>query len=293
MTVTKVEAYIEASVKKTEEIKNFNETDSTLKEGAGKKLLRKIDSINYPIYCTEETVKSAGAIKLENNDIFLISFPNSGIELLKNIILQLLDIEINDEYNFPTIEYFGSSVIDIYPPPKYLQTYLNFNLCPKLNNCKVIILIRNPKDVVCSMFKQIPGNEDIKLPSKDFTEFMNAFLEGETEYGDYFTHLQSLLPLIDDKKNFILTYEQTTADLVTTITKLGKFLNLQDKVSDQKSLFKIVEEVTLHNEFNYNYTIKEWKKYFTEEESLKIDEKFNLFFKGTIIEDIFDKKMEW
>ncbi|CEF70084.1 Sulfotransferase 6B1 [Strongyloides ratti] len=293
MTVTKVEAYIEASVRKTEEIEKYNKTDSTLKEGAGKKLLRKIDSINYPVQCTEETVKSARAIQLDTNDIFLISFPNSGIELLKNIILELLDGKVNDEYNFPTIEYFGSAVINIYPPPKYLKTYLNINLCPKLNNCKVIILIRNPKDVVWSMYKCITDKNDISLPSKDFDEFLNAFLKGETEYGDYFIHFQNLIPLIEDKNNLLLTYEQTTSDIVTTITKLAKFLNLHDKVSDQKKLFQIVEEVTLHNEFNYNYTIKEWKKCFDEKQSLKIDEKFETFFKGSILENIFDNKMKW
>uniref|UniRef100_A0A0N5A6K4 Sulfotransfer_1 domain-containing protein n=1 Tax=Parastrongyloides trichosuri TaxID=131310 RepID=A0A0N5A6K4_PARTI len=288
MTVTKAEAYIEASYKKTKEIEKFNETDSSLNVGACGKLLRKIDSVNYPIQCTEETVQSVKNIQLNNDDLFLISFPQSGVKLLKDIILQLFGLKNEDKYRFPTVEYLGSSVINIYPSPRLLTTHLNYNLCPKVNNCKVILLIRNPKDVVASMFKHRLDNS-----TTNFENYYTAFINGETEFGDYFKHLKSFINLAEEKNILLLTYEQTAYDIVGTTMKLGKFLNLHEKISDAKNLFKIVEEVTLQNEININFSVKKWKEYFNEEQSLNIDKKFNFSFKDTPFEHIFDKEMKW
>ncbi|XP_078236380.1 sulfotransferase 2A1-like [Pogona vitticeps] len=113
-----------------------------------------------------------------------------------------------------------------YPPPRFLTTHLPFQLFPKSflhSKCKIIYIMRNPKDVLvshyhfakCCKFYEEPGTME---------ELMEKFLNGNVVYGSWFDHVKGWMKLKERPNFFLITYEELQQDLRGSVEKICHFL---------------------------------------------------------------------
>ena len=98
---------------------------------------------------------------VQNEDIFVASFPKSGTTWLQQVVYLLTNPnsendEQNMEWKFPYLEhvYPGFSEIEKrFGSPRLIKTHLPKELLPdQVDNAKVIFIHRNPKDVMVSYY---------------------------------------------------------------------------------------------------------------------------------------------
>ncbi|XP_066494919.1 sulfotransferase 2B1-like [Tiliqua scincoides] len=96
------------------------------------------------------------------------------------------------------------------PPPRLLASHLPFHLFPKSflrSKAKVIYMLRNPKDVLVSIYHFSKIFRSLKAP-ENLQELLEAFLSGDVNYGSWFTHTKGWLEMKGRANFFIITYEE-------------------------------------------------------------------------------------
>lgn len=78
----------------------------------------------------------------------------------------------------------------------------------------------------------------------DFNTFFELFAAGQLGFGDYFDHLLSWLPRINDDNVLFLKYEDMVEDLESAVVKIGNFLGgrAKEMVNDPEILARVVLE---------------------------------------------------
>eukprot|EP01024_Parvocaulis_polyphysoides_P009412 TRINITY_DN12949_c0_g2_i3.p3 TRINITY_DN12949_c0_g2~~TRINITY_DN12949_c0_g2_i3.p3 ORF type:complete len:185 (+),score=36.34 TRINITY_DN12949_c0_g2_i3:2-556(+) len=172
---------------------------------------------------------------------------------------------------------------------------------------------RNPKDCCVSFYYHTLGfAKYYNFENGKFDDFFEVFLQGKVDFGDYFEHLISWSKHLTDENVLFLTYEQMKNDLKSCVVKVAKFLGseFEEKIQDEKILQKIVDNCSIQNmqkmdkqkqwttgirpenmPFVRKGEIGDWKNYFSEEQSRRMDEKFKKYTQGTIFENLWDDVM--
>ncbi|KAJ8321379.1 hypothetical protein KUTeg_001061 [Tegillarca granosa] len=107
------------------------------------------------------------------------------------------------------LEIMEERLFDDKPSPRVLNTHIYYSQLPedfKRRNCKIILCLRNPKDVMVSLFNFHSKLKFFKMTIK-WDNYMKMFLEGQIDYGSWF--------------DYVLGWEK---DGVKEIQKLAKFL---------------------------------------------------------------------
>lgn len=110
------------------------------------------------------------------------------------------------------IERVGATFCDSLRHPRLLKTHFSHTNCPKLAPTssspgfgpKYIFAARNPKDCCVSYFFH---NRNFKLYDWEdgkFEVFFELFIQGRLAFGDYFGHLWSWLPYLNDQNVLFL-----------------------------------------------------------------------------------------
>ena len=93
---------------------------------------------------------------------------------------------------------------DDMPSPRVIKTHLPFEMLPPnlLDTCKVIFVSRNPKDCCVSFYHHHLNFPEYKFKGT-FADFAEFFMEGNLEFGSYWTMLKVQFPK-NKYKNFML-----------------------------------------------------------------------------------------
>ena len=80
---------------------------------------------------------------------------------------------------------------DDMPSPRVIKTHLPFEMLPPnlLDTCKVIFVSRNPKDCCVSFYHHHLNFPEYKFKGT-FADFAEFFMEGNLEFGSYWTMLK-------------------------------------------------------------------------------------------------------
>ncbi len=79
--------------------------------------------------------------------------------------------------------------INASPGPRYFKTHANVRDLPRGSaNIKNIIVTRNPKDTAVSLYHHAKGKPEFNFQG-DFNAFLQIFLSGKAENGDWFDHV--------------------------------------------------------------------------------------------------------
>uniref|UniRef100_A0A803TSK4 Sulfotransferase n=1 Tax=Anolis carolinensis TaxID=28377 RepID=A0A803TSK4_ANOCA len=130
------------------------------------------------------------------------------------------------------------------PRPRVVKTHLPVQLLPKLfweNNCKIIYVARNAKDVAVSyyFFYQMakvhpePGTWD---------EFLQKFMAGDVAFGSWYDHVKGWWDKRKEQRILYLFYEDLKEDSRREIRKVLEFL---ERPIDEQ----LVEKIAHHTSF--------------------------------------------
>lgn len=191
--------------------------------------------------------------EVQNEDIFVASFPKSGTTWLQEIVYLLFHPQETEEdqkefqqqkkmdesdlmeNKFPYLEYPypGLPVIEKRKGQRRLiKTHLSRNLLPvgiwQSQGSKIIYIHRDPRDVIVSyyyfarMFSQLNYQGSLK-------DFAWQMMLNKVPYGPYFDHLDGYLShaKTHPDKVLVINYEEMKKDPKKQIEKVAKFLKVE------------------------------------------------------------------
>ncbi|XP_078236379.1 sulfotransferase 2B1-like [Pogona vitticeps] len=213
-------------------------------------------------YSKESLSYMENEFQLLDDDVVTVSYPKSGT----NWMLEILGLIWHDgdpswvqsvfmANRSPWIETVdGLNVALNYPPPRFLTTHLPFQFFPKSflhSKCKIIYVMRNPKDVLVSHYHFAKCCETLEEPGT-VEEFLEKFLNGKVMYGSWFNHMKGWVKLKERPNFFLITYEELQQDLRGSVKKICHFLGKElashqlDEVTKYAS-FQIMKDNKMSN----------------------------------------------
>ncbi|XP_068855446.1 sulfotransferase 2B1-like [Aphelocoma coerulescens] len=110
--------------------------------------------------------------------------------------------------------------------PRIISSHLPVQMFPRAffgSKAKVIYTVRDPKDVLVSLFHFARIFRPYKDPGS-LEEFMEKFLEGDVPFGSWFQHVRGWLQLRGRENFFWISYEELQQDLRGSVQRLCAFL---------------------------------------------------------------------
>ncbi|VDM99111.1 unnamed protein product [Thelazia callipaeda] len=256
-----------------------------------------------------------------NSDIFVCTYPKCGTTWIQHICSQLMTDNYGPQVGSevselcmtsPMIERMGAEFANNLSCPRLLKTHFAWYNIPKNPNAKYIFAVRNPKDCLTSYFFH---NRNFKIYNYEhgkFSNFFELFLTKNIAFGNYFDHLISWLPHIHDDNILFLKYEDMYANLRHSVQQIGQFIGgkAAERIQNDQILDQIVENSTIksmkkdqwrwfpENNLHQNTFIRkggsrDWKNYFSREQSDRLDSIFHERLDGTIAEQWWKDEMAW
>ena len=87
---------------------------------------------------------------------------------------------------------------EVLESPRVIKSHLPLEFLPPnlLETCKVIFVCRNPKDCCVSFYHHYQTLDALYQFTGDFKDFSKMFLEGQAQFGSYWTMLKVCIAFI-------------------------------------------------------------------------------------------------
>ncbi|KAM4820403.1 sulfotransferase 6B1-like [Thomomys bottae] len=259
--------------------------------------LHKFQGVLYPAVAAEELLNSLDSFEAREDDVFLVSYPKSGTHWVAEVIEQVSrerlaltsPLELGDISKFEELK--------TYSRRRLIPTHLSYAMLPlaiKEKQCKIIYVVRNPKDTAVSLFHYYQDNPN--LPSVEtWAAFFELFLRGDVVYGSWFDHILGWEEHRHDENILMLYYEEMKKDFSKSLKKITTFLGMHVNDSDihqiaWKTSFSEMKTNAVKETFDPNHTIctltsdrklvfrkgvvGDWINYFTSKQKEAFDELF-------------------
>lgn len=205
-------------------------------------------------FFSPDAIKSAMELKARDDDVLLCSYPKSGTNWTEQIILLLRNKgkPITDGLEHmlacPFVEMIGADAVEKQESPRFYKMHFDYQTMPQRPEAKYIVVIRNPKDTLISMYHflntDVHGHQGGRLES-----FFEHYITGDIPYGSYFDHLLSWYEHRNDPNVLFLYYEKMKRDIKSSIMQMADFLGeeYRNLVQDQR----VLEDVIHYSSFEY------------------------------------------
>jgi len=187
------------------------------------------------------------------------------------------------------IDYINIAVTE---RPRLLKTHLPLCFLPDnlADNCKIVYVIRNPRDAEVSFFHFTNGIAFNNYKG-DFSDHIQLFIKGTGSYGPWWKHVDGF---VSNPNVHFLYYEQLHQQPFETIKSLSQYLgkNLSDDQINSIIKWTLFDNMKDNTSVNYNWYndigfLKKDVKFYRKG---KIGDWINHFTKDQLIE--FDKAIK-
>ncbi|KAM6366914.1 LOW QUALITY PROTEIN: sulfotransferase 6B1-like [Alca torda] len=259
-------------------------------------LLFSYKGILYPVtFCSPEVFRAMESLEARSDDIILAGYPKSGTNWVGQILNDLLVIfekktqnkesSVNDEEleEFPYLEIGDTGKYERMniPSRRVIFTHLLPENLPRSifkNKAKILLLIRNPKDVATSFYHFTNGMSP--LPSYEtWDDFFVAFMTKKMPWGCYFEYLSKWNKYADDENVMTIIYEELKENPVLGVKNTAFFgISLTEKELQsvvQRSSFQSMKKNSqkTHGAFGNvlfrKGAVSDWKNLFSEDHNEK------------------------
>ncbi|XP_042320839.1 sulfotransferase 6B1-like [Sceloporus undulatus] len=267
------------------------------------------DGIVYPTtLCSSEVFKALESFEARSDDIILAGYCKSGTNWVGQIVTDLVITsakkhephKLNEELllaEFPYLEIGDPEKYErmkAHPSRRVIFTHLRADKLPKSvfkNKAKILLLVRNPKDVAASFF-HFSNTFAPYPPHATFGPFFEALMKGELPWGSYIDYLCVWNKYIDEEIVMPITYEELKENTALGAKKIAKFFELNLSEEDiqgvaERSTFKTMKDHSkkTHGEFGdvlfRKGTVSDWKTLFSQENNQEMDMAFKERLAGT------------
>ncbi|GIY51621.1 sulfotransferase 1C4 [Caerostris darwini] len=215
-----------------------------------------VDGYKYCEYFIPDLIRAAINYKPTNKDVFVATYPKCGTTwMIQKVMLILNKGKVPDtieEYfsSCPFLEMLGPDEISRMPGPGCIKIHFPFNLTPYSPDAKYVYVARNPKDCCISFYHHTKLFPAYYFKDGTFDDFFDLFIEGQTDFNDYFDNLLSWYEHRNDPNVFFVTYEEMKKNPKDTIKKLAGFLGEEysSALADNEEL---LDEIALKSSFEY------------------------------------------
>ncbi|XP_009685495.1 sulfotransferase 6B1 isoform X2 [Struthio camelus] len=159
------------------------------------------------------------------------------------------------------------------------------------NKAKILLLIRNPKDVATSFYHFSNGLSP--LPSYEtWDDFFIAFMTGRMPWGSYFNYLSEWNKHVDDENIMTITYEELKENRALGVKNITAFFGISLTEEElqgivKRSSFQSMKENSLKTHGALGSVlfrkggVSDWKNIFNEDQNQEMDKAFEEHIAGT------------
>lgn len=176
-------------------------------------------------------VRGAVRYRASASDNFLLSYPKCGTHWAQQIAYLIAHRGVPPADGLelhmyaPSLEKFGAETMAALPNKGLIRTHLPYDFVPKHPQAKYIYVCRNPKDVCVSFFYHTKSLPECDFVDGKFEDFFEIFLEGKTDFGDYFEHVLPWYYRRGDENVLFLNYEEMKSDPRKHVLEMAAFLD--------------------------------------------------------------------
>ena len=256
-----------------------------------------VDNMCYPTLCKELLVKNHTLFTPRADDVIVTTYPRSGttwtLEITRQIHLaQLTPLPAQHPLNTqdhmisaPWINNYNNMVhrnLDSDPSPRVMKShnhYCHVNLLPSNTYTKLIHVMRDPKDVLCSAYHHTLQVGALLDYQGTYAEFVQFFLAGKVESGSYWDFNRHYLNNVNQHNILYLTYEELSSDKLGCIGQINSFLGYStlspeqmDKI-DKMTRFEVMKRTQRPLQGNVQGTTGQSKGMLSERERQDVNVK--------------------
>ncbi|KAL5006864.1 hypothetical protein ScPMuIL_015670 [Solemya velum] len=254
----------------------------------------------------EAVMDSIKSLKLRPADVIICGYGKSGTHWL----WQLVHLLLSEKSEYPTVfkhklmlEALDQEDMDSLPSPRVLNTHLLLDCLPDhlfTCGCKVIHILRNPKDIAVSAYHFLRSLSHLKQ-IQPWDDFIRTFLTTNVVYYTWFHYIRGMEDIEAKHPGKILrvAYEDLKQDTRKELERIAKFIGRDydehkvDEVVTKCSLDKLKDVDEKHNKAFNEMCFREkpsvyrkgivgdWKSHFTVEQSELFDKVYKEKMKGS------------
>ncbi|XP_046769128.1 sulfotransferase isoform X1 [Gallus gallus] len=273
------------------------------------RLLQNGIAVHFTNICGEDETKQTNpevframeSFEARSDDVILAGYPKSGTNWVGQILSDLVatfekerleEKSVNDEEleEFPYLEIGDTEKYERMkklPSRRVILTHLSPEKLPKSifkNKAKILLLIRNPKDIATSFFHF--SNAWSALPSYEtWDDFFIAFMTEKMPWGSYFNYLSEWNKYAADENVMTITYEELKENQTLGVKNIASFFGISLTGEElrsviERSSFQSMKENSLKTHGALGSMlfrkggVSDWKNLFNEEQNEKMDKVF-------------------
>ncbi|CAN7938062.1 unnamed protein product [Ixodes hexagonus] len=210
-------------------------------------LTQDIDGQPCCVYWSPTLYRQVPTFEPQDGDITQVTFPRSGTHWVQQIIQLILfkgkSAETFNEF-MERAPFLEVQEVKTTESPRLLRTHFPMSKLRLSEKAKYIYVARNPWDCCVScyhLFRESPATD---FAQGTFDDFLDAFLDAQIGFGDYFDHVVSGYSHRKDPNVFFVTYEELQSDKNEVILRLASFLGdrYRKLLEENKDVFQQVQE---------------------------------------------------
>lgn len=182
----------------------------------------------------DEEFRTIPSWKARDDDLMICAYPKSGTHWTFEILNMLLSQKAERVKSYKQsgmLDYISQSQFDELPSPRVLNTHSLFSQLPVdfvNRKCKIILIMRNPKDVAVSFYHHHTGITKYEYEGT-WESYLPRFMQGQVEYNSWFDYAVDWEKAIADHHDYpihVMYYEDMIENIHTEIYRLAQFLGV-------------------------------------------------------------------